>query len=403
MNYVLLEYKKLPDIVKNNLHYILSYNACYKRDNNISDNMVNFITSLSQECWLDDIYSRASIDYYTDYLLDAIYDYGATKEDLEDLDVSDIIESFNNNKSAEEILKFKKDDYIYCFTTNENLKYYSQPGNDNGFYIVNENDRCIRKPHPMDNAYDDVFDLLKQNKITNISMDMHYNIRCMIKNDIFNDKELLNEYKLGIENYKKYCLDRYITSEDILKITGLDTDISLTEIDGSFTKLNKMNRLANYYHNIDKKGNSYDYVGSLNNGTDYYYKNGKYLALDKNNIVKEFDDKKNFMLKELQEKYKFAFLSDSELSKIACDIENDYLGLRVEIKDNILEEKSLYAVSEFMRYENSKEHNTFKNPNLSTYINGHIRFKEEIEKELKKEESQRIIRKQKNNEKEIEI
>lgn len=351
---LLKEYKKLPDDIKGHLNEMDAYYECYQRDKNISDEMVIFITSLARECWLDDEYSKADIASYANYILDGIYKYNATKEELEDLYSKDIVESYNQDDDFEDLLKFDTDEYQYCFSTSDGNKYYCEKGED-GFYIVNGDDRCIKKPNPMDSDYETIFSLLDENKITDLPLSMHYNIRCIIKENILPDDELSEEYKNGIENYKKYCEDRFITSEDILRATNLENDISLTNIDNFYTKINKMERLSKYFHNIDRNGNSYLYVASLNNGTDYYYKKGKYLALDKNNVVKEFEETPRFMLNELNNKYKFAYLSDDELSKISKEIEDDYNDLRRPKKDNVFNDRTGYKLDKFMEYVSDKE------------------------------------------------
>lgn len=381
---LLEEYKKLPDDIKSHLNEMDAYYECYQRDKNISDEMVIFITSLARECWLDDEYSKADIASYANYILDGIYNYGAKKEELEDLYSKDVVASYNQDDDFEDLLKFDTSGYQYCFSTSDGYKYYCEEGED-GFYIVDSDERCVKKPHPMDSDYETIFNLLDENKITDLPLSMHYNIRCIIKENILPDEELSKEYKNGIENYKKYCLDRFITSEDILRATNLKNDISLTNIDNYYTKINKMERLSKYFHNIDRNGNSYSYIASLDNGTDYYYKKGKYLALDRNNVVKEFEEKPKFMLNELSNKHKFAYLSDSELKKISNDIEIDYNDLKRPKKENIFNERTTYKLDKFLDYINDKKINfSFSNNAIYSSIMLHQALRKAQSEELSK-------------------
>lgn len=389
MNILLEEYKKMPKNIRDNLHVLDSYHTCYMREEDISDDMVEFITSMAKECWLKDEHSHAGITNYTDYLLDAVYEYGATKEELNALYIADIVEAFNSEDNAEKLVKFDTTNYEYCFSTIDRKSYYSD---GDGLYVVDDNDRCIQKPHQMIEQLDEIFSLLNEDKIIYMPLSMHYNIRCMIKNDILGDEELEERYKVGIENYKKYCIDRFITSEDILNKCGLDNDISLTDIDGKYTKINMMKRLSKYYNNIHGDGSRYSYAASLDNGIDYYYKKGKYLALDKNNIVKEFNETNNFLFKELNKKYNFIHIELEERMKLAKKVEQDYEHLT---NGNIsklmyLNEKPLYEINAFLKHEMTKELDSFSDSQLcdllmikSTYDEYQERTsKDRISKEL---------------------
>jgi len=365
MQDLLREYNGLPESIRNNLHILDGFHACYEKDENISDDMATFITSMAYDCWLKDEYSKASVSNYAEYLLEAVYDYGATKEELDEISLRDIVEAFNLEDSPETLLEFDTSDLEYCFATVDRLRYYSD---EDGLYVLNDKGRCLKKPHPSEDTMDEIFSLLAEDKIVYMPFSMHYNIRCMIKNDIMRDEELKEQYKDGIEKYKNICLNKNITSEDILKAVDLDNDISLTEIDGLYTKANKMERLSKYYHNIHEDGSNYTYVASFDNGTDYYYKKGKYLALDKNNVVKEFEDNDNFLISELKEKYKFLHITDDEIDRITNKIENDFEKENRDKQDNIFSRKNISALVTFVDYLESKDISPFKNKIIPSSI-----------------------------------
>jgi len=375
---LLEEYKKLPDEIKSDLHILDGFNTCYMRDKNISDDMVIFITNIARECWLDDEYSDASVSSYVDFLLDGVYENGVTKEELGELYSKDIVEAYNTDGSIEDIVQFDTSNLEYCFATVDRLKYYSD---SDGLYAVNNSGRCIKMPHPMENPMDEIFNLLAEDKIVYMPLSMHYNIRCMIKNDIMGDEELEEEYKVGIDKYKNECIKKNITSEDILRVVNLNNDISLTEIDGVYTKKNKMERLSNYYHNIHDDVNNYTYAASLDNSTDYYYKNGKYLALDKNNVVKEFDDKDYFLISELKDKHNFVHITDEEIYKITREIKKIYRNDNND-ETNKLFNKKIDSLVKFTTYLERKEIRPFKDEVLPVAISMFKAFREIEKKDL---------------------
>lgn len=387
---VLEEYKKLSDNIKNKVNEMSAYNACYERDKNMSDDMVIFITSLAKDCWLKDEYSRAGIVDYVDYILQGVYEYGATKNELDNISCRDIVEGFNCDYEFEDLLKFDLSDYEYAFETTEDYKYYCKK-DDEGYYVVRSDDRLIKSPNPMDNDVDTLFNLLEENKIKHISYPLHYTIRKTIKDDYV---DVIEDYPKGIENYKKYCLDRFITSEDILKKLEMDNDnISLTEIDGQYTQIKKMDRLAKYFHNIDENGKTYSYVASLSNGTDYYYKEGRYIALDKNNVVKNFPDTPNFILNELHKKDKIVYLTDDEIERIKNNIENDYKNLNISKKDNIFSVEKNYKLDKFMEYVNNKElNNLFSSRSIYSTIELYKSMSKTLD-ELKKSDIKKRMQK----------
>lgn len=388
-------------MVKNNLRDILVYQTCYERDSNISDDMVLTITSLARDCWLKDEYSKAGMDNYADYILNGVYDYKVSKEQLEDLYPVDIVEAFNQEDEFEELLKFDISDYEYCFTTTDNEKYYLS---DDGFYILNEKGMKIKDPHPMDDSQEDIFDLFENNKIKFMPLSMHYNIRCMIKNDIQNNEKLKEKYKKGIENYIDFCKERFIVSRDILNAVNLDTDIDLTEEDKIYTDKNKLKRLEKLYKkNLNNKNEykNYSYVGSLNNGTDYYFNDGIYLAIDKNNVSKYFDDEPLFLLKEINKKDKFAYISKTEAEKISDELTNDYV---TSLKDKkyisyLQSDINLYSIRQFLKYENDKELNSFKDKSIPLSLTLRLSFEDIYKEDLKhqREQTKELKNKQKEN------
>ena len=397
---LLKEYKNMPKTANDKLYYYEVFNECYDRDKNIKDDMVIFVAELSKNCWLEDEYTKCSIGDYAEYILSGIYDYDATLEELNDLDYSEIVEGLDNGNEFKDLLIFNNIGYEYAFTTIDNCKYYIKNGED-GFYITNPEDRLIKKPTPMDNDIETIMDLLKEDKIKHISYFSHYRIRQIIKENLNYEA---GDYSLGIDNYKKYCLDRYITNEDIIKKltekkilneNNVNIDLSLTEIDGQYTPINKMGRLSKYFHNIDNKGQSYHYVASLNNGTDYYYKKDFYLALDKNNIVKEFSEKKHFLLKELVNNNKFVYITDEEGKKIANEIKDDYNNILEESKskDNILLDNNFNLIDKFMEYQQLKECNYFENYKIYRFFKSNNEFiKDAIEKKVKSKENNNEIK-----------
>lgn len=381
-NDLLNEYKKLPEIIKNNLVKMLAYDTCYNRDRNMSDEMVDFISNKAYNCWIEDNNNNSIVDY-VDYLLSAVYDYKAKKGELEDVDIYDIISNFNDEEPAESILRFRNDDYTYMWTTTDGFSCYC---NEDGLYVLNKDGRCVSEGHPMEDSTEKMFDILRDKEISDMPLDTHYDIRCAIENDIMGDSELEDRYKEGIEKYKNYCLKNFITKEDIVKAVKLYDVIALTEIDGEYTSENKIKRLSKYFD----KYRGCSYVASLDNGTDYYYKNNKYFALDKNNVIKEFPDKKHFLLNELKDKYIFAYISDRERKKIAKEIEDDYHALEMKkVKsNNLFSDRTLYSVDKFMNYEKIKEVDDFQDKLFEDKINNYFIMNKKINSAIKEKTSQ---------------
>lgn len=286
---MLEEFKNLAPYVKDNLYYFLAFRSCYNYDPNISDELVMRVVDLSYECWMKDN-NNVNIDCYADYILEAIYEYNGKIEQIEEKDPEDIVELYTEERSAKELLLYNTEYLEYCFTTIDNEKYYSS---DDGFFILNKDGYKIKEPHPIDYAPEIFFNLLKDNQIKDISIRMHYNIRCMMK-DQFSDEEY-ELYKDGITNYKEYCEKNYITSRVILESTGLDEDIDFFDIDKEYSNANKLTKMQNSFKKSKMNGfENYVYVSSLTNGTDYYFddkNNNNYVAIDKNGILKKIDNK----------------------------------------------------------------------------------------------------------------
>lgn len=320
------EFKNLTPYVKDNLYYFLAFRICYNYDQNISDDLVLRIVDLSYECWMKDK-NNVDIDCYAYYILEAIYDYGGKIEQIEEKDPEDIVELYTDEKSAKELLVYNTKDLEYCFTTINNEKYYSS---NDGFFVLNEKGYKIKEPHPMEYAPETFFDLLKENQIKDISIGMHYNIRCIMKEE-FSDEEY-EQYKDGISSYKEYCENNHITSRVILDSVGSKEDIDLFDIDKEYSNANKLSKLQDLFKKTKKSGiENYVYVSSLNNGTDYYFDNTNdthYVAIDKNGILKELNNKPYFLLNELHKSEDdFIYISKSELKRIKDNLKEDYEDL----------------------------------------------------------------------------
>ena len=379
MEQLLKDYKILPDNIKNNFTNLSCFKACYDRDENISDDMVILITSLARECWLDDEYSKANAEDYAIYLLDAVYEYNATKEQIENLDSLDVVEKYNNDYNAEEILKLDTSDMQYLFSTTDGNQYYAT---DDGLYVTNEKGIKIKEPHPMEDPKEEIFTLLKENKISYMPLSTHYDIRCMIKNDILGDKELEEMYKDGIENYKKYCKERFITSKDILRVVGQDTDIDISDDDRLYTDKTKLSKIEFIINKFPEKDISkYSYVASLDNGTDYYFCNNKYIAIDNNYVSKEFENQDLFLFNELKGKHKFAYLSENESKKIADSLTKEFNSSNKGLLKNISDLRN------YLKYDNDKELNSFTDNfvmlSLTMAISTADQYSENIKKNLK--------------------
>lgn len=366
------EFKKLTPYVKDNLYYFLAFRSCYDYDSNISDDLVLRVANLAYNCWIEDN-NNVDIDNYANYILNAIYEFGGKIEQIEAKDPDEIIELYTNEESAENLLLFNIEGLEYAFTTTNNEKYYLS---DDGFFVLNQNGYKIRDPHPMEYELETFFDLFKENKIAHISFGMHYNVRCMMKEQ-FSDEEY-ELYKDGISNYKKYCEKNHITSRVILESVGLEEDIDLFDIDKEYTNANKLAKLQNSFQKNKLNGfENYVYVSSLTNGTDFYFddkNNNNYVAIDKNGILKKLDNKPYFILNELHNKEDdFIYISKSELKRIKENLREDYeksiLRAFRKYKDNY----NMSSLKKFSNYIKNKESDILKNDRgIELYVESKI-------------------------------
>ncbi len=392
-NKMLEEYKKLTPYIKDNLYYFLAFRSCYNYDSNISDDLVMRVVDLSYECWMADK-NNVDIDCYADYILEAIYEFGGTIEQIEEKDPDDIVLLYTEEKSSQELLLYDTEDLEYAFTTTEDEKYYSA---EDGFVVVNKEGYKIKDSHPMDYAPDIFFDLLKDNKIKDISIGEHYNIRCVMKKQ-FSDEEY-DLYKEGISKYKEYCEKNYITGRVILESIGLEEDIDLFDIDKEYTNANKLLKLKDAFKKSKMNGiENYVYVSSLTNGTDYYFddkNNNNYVVIDKNGILKKLDNKPYFLLNELHNKEdNFIYVSKSELKRIKDNLREDYEESSLRGKMNRVEKYSIPSLKKFSDYIKSKEIDLLKNDvALDIYVGIKVYQYENLGKRIKISKEKKKIQK----------
>lgn len=387
------EFKKLTPYVKDNLYYFLAFRSCYDYDSNISDDLVLRVANLAYNCWIEDN-NNVDIDNYANYILNAIYEFGGNIEQIEAKDPDEIIELYTNEESAENLLLFNIEGLEYAFTTTNNEKYYLS---DDGFFVLNQNGYKIRDPHPMEYELETFFDLFKENKIAHISFGMHYNVRCMMKEQ-FSDEEY-ELYKDGISNYKEYCEKKHITSRVILESVGLEEDIDLFDIDKEYTNANKLAKLKNSFQKNKLNGfENYVYVSSLTNGTDYYFddkNNNYYVAIDKNGILKKLDNKPYFILNELRNKEDdLIYISKSELKRIKENLREDYeksiLRAFRKYKDNY----NMSSLKKFSNYIKNKESDILKNDRgIELYVESKICQYEKSNEAIKVSKEQEKLKK----------
>lgn len=348
---LLQEIKKIPENIRENIHYLDAVQVCYERDENISDENILIIVNKAYKCWQDDDYANASIGDYTDYLLEAIYDYNATYEEIDDLDSYDIVEHYNNEDSAEDILKYDTSNLEFCFSTKNGNRYYCD---DEGLYTIDKKGKCIREAFAMSFFFDDVFYEFEAQEIEYIDMSLHYYIREYLEGELELEKSDVFSSK-GFENYKKYCKENYITNKDIEIASGKKNHIIITDNDIIYSDEEKLNRLSNVLkENNLKNSNDYKYVASFENGTDYYYSDGIYLAIDKNNVLKSFEEEDNFLLKEMPKESKIIYISKEECEKIVSSLYRKEL-LSMNKKEKSWEFKEgLYASSKLANYIKAK-------------------------------------------------
>ena len=342
-------YDSLSDEVKNDLKDILLVHICKGYNKDIDNDTIEKIIGISNECWLHDEYTRAGVSEYAYYLLDEIYYNKFDVNNLDNVSKWDIIEAFNDNKSIKDYLKLDTNNLTYLLTTKDGNEYYSD---DDGIYIANSEKIKIHKPHPMEDTTEIIFNLFKDNLVSSMPLSSHLEIRNIIKNEIYGDEELEEKYKVGIDNYKKYCKERFITSRDILRVTKSKENIDIMEEDKIFTDEEKLKRLDNVINKLSCKDiNKYTYVASYESGVDFYYADNTYVAINKDNITKEFEDKDLLLLHELQLNDKFSYISEDESKKLDNAIANEI---------NCVYEKGYqYTVSnslaEYLKYVKNKE------------------------------------------------
>lgn len=348
---VLEEYKQLSHYSKNNLYNFLVFKTCYNYDPYISDDVALRVFSLAEDCCKE--YDSIDMEKYAEYILDAIYQYDGTIDEIEEKGAKRIVDLYDENVSPKELLVFDIDNLQYCFTTTNNEKYYTT---EDGFIAVNEEGRKIKDPNPMDNDVEIFFDLLSEDKIKEISSNMHYNIRCVLKDD-FGD-EAFDFFGDGMLKYKKYCEKNHVTSRAISDAIGEKKDIDLFDIDKEYSVVSKLSKLQQTFEKVKMNDvENYVYVSTLTNGTDYYYddKNGNnYIAIDKNGVYKELKNKPFFLLNELNnETDDFIYISKSELNRIKDNLKDDYENLRF-LEKNF----SMYQTRSLKKYwEYIKKHN----------------------------------------------
>lgn len=353
-------YDDMSEEVKNNLRNILLVQVCKEYDEDIDNDTIETIVNLSNECWLHDEYTRAGADDYAYYLLDEIYNNKLDIQYLASVDKWDIIQAFNDHSSIRSFAKTKPSDMEYILTTKDDNKYYAS---DDGIYITNSKDFLVHEPHPMEDSEQIIFDLFKNNLVKYMPLSSHLGIRNIIKKEIYGDESLEEKYKEGIENYKKYCKERFITSRDILRVTKSKENIDIMEEDKIYTDEEKLKRLDNVISKLSCKDiNKYTYVASYESGVDFYYANNKYVAINNDNIVKEFEDKDLLLLNELQLNDKFSYISEDESKKIA-----DYLISECKnekIDEKWYEKNTSYSLRSYLKYENDKELDSFTNEKI---------------------------------------
>lgn len=366
---MLEEYKKLSDYAKNKLYDFLVFKACYTYNPNMSDDLALRIFSLAHECWME--YGSVDIENYAEYILEAIYEFDGTIDELEEIGPRRIVDLYDEEFSAEELLVFDTDSLKYCFETTDNNKYYDSV--EDKYIIVNQKGRKIGESNFMEDGIKIFFDLMSENKIKDISNTMHYNIRSEIKEE-FGDEEY-ELYKNGISRYKEYCEKKHITSRTILDSTGLMGDIDLFDIDKEYSNTNKLSKLQT----ILKKNEieNYVYACSLDNGTDYYFDNvneTNYIAIDKNGVLKKIDNNSFFLLNELHnEEDNFIYISKSELKRIKYDLQKEHNNYNV-LDKNIIENYKTLSLKKFWDYITKHDIDVFKDDiGLKCFIDNKIR------------------------------
>lgn len=117
---------------------------------------------------------------------------------------------------------------IYLMTLNNGTKYYSNEDDEN-FLIIENDGKSQIQTESMSPLSDILFAEFEGNEdiqFSDISMTAHYNIRCMIDNDL--DK---NDSADIIKKYEIFCKDNNITKKQIDESVELDSPDIFKELD----------------------------------------------------------------------------------------------------------------------------------------------------------------------------
>ena len=156
-----------------------------------------------------------------------------------------------------------------------------------------------------------------------------------------------------------------------------EEDIDLSEYDNWYSDKSRLYKL-NFMQNklTDKDLSKYSYVATISNGIDYYFGNNKYIAINNNFMLKEFDNNDLFLLDELKGKYKFEYLSENEAKKIADSITEKY-------KEGNLDKISKTNLENYLDYENDKELNSFSDKSVLLKLMLRISNENELKDKIK--------------------
>lgn len=338
------KYDEITQNMKVDIYDLLAletYNK-YSKKSALSFKDILPVCNLAKKCWekstendkyKNNNYYKPSVADYVVYLLNNMCFEKIQLEELMHINVDDIIDCYKKGVGLNDLLIYDTSSLEYCFTDYNENKYYK--GVDDGFYIVSKDKRLLKKIDKGDNDLQIIFDLLNNDSIIDISFNTHYHIRKMIKEKILLDNDLKEHYSKAIKKYKNYCINKCITSEDILNSISepyQNENLSLTKIDGVYTDENKLKRLKQQFKKVSKMFfiktafDNYTYVASLNNGTDYYCNGKNYVSIDSNDKVdRSTYNNKFFWAKEINYKdSKFMYLSKEEVERIYKELGDSY-------------------------------------------------------------------------------
>ncbi len=344
--------EQLYDSIRPRERWILD--CCYFYDYSMDPKLIRAIFLQSQACFNISGLSHSK-QFYVDFIARNVVKYKIPFLELMEMDSEQIVDCAVKGYSFEDILDYDSN-LEYAFTTKDDKRVYL---NDDGFFVKDNNGEIIEKPNGMvDPVYDLFTYYLGEDMIKSMSMRTHANIRSVLKEEIFGDDFLEKEYENGIKNYRKFCKERNILSYDINKALFTKNDMDIFEEDKIYSPQKKENFLKGLLHELgENKVNKYKYIASFTNNVDYYrdLSNGKYLAIDANKIMKEFDNNSLFLLKNIGKNEDFIFLEKSEAEKIA-----DELSLEV-FKETSFCDTHLSAVKSFLKAVDYKELKVFDN------------------------------------------